>query len=168
LTGVEPKKDVEAGERIRDLDWPSRQLRDWPSGQLRLWRGLGGSLPLVAHVWVLRVTRQDATLQAGETVEIGVEDIALQDEVGELALPFDADETGGCEFLHVVGEGGGADGLRFRDAGTGRGAVATADLGEDFIAARRRERTGDEGELPVGEADLLCGAGAFFGHGFLP
>lgn len=110
----------------------------------------------------------EATLETGETVEIGAEDIALEDEVGELALPFNADEAGGCKFLHVVGEGGGANGLRFRDAGAGRGALTAADLGENFIAAGCRERTGDEGKLPVGEADLLCGAGAFFGHGFLP
>ena len=41
--------------------------------------------------------------EKGEAVEIGAEDIAL-DEVGEFALALDADEAGVCKFFHVVGE----------------------------------------------------------------
>lgn len=82
-----------------------------------------------------------------------MEDIALEGEVGEFAAALNADETGGFEFLHMVGERGGADGLRLGNATTGRGALAASDLGEDFIAARFGERLGDEGELLVGELD---------------
>jgi hypothetical protein len=101
--------------------------------------------------------------EAGEAVEIGAEDVALECEVGEFASPFDADETGGLKFLHVVGEGGGGNGLGFAEAGTGRGALAASDLGKDFITARRSERTGDEGELTIGDSGLLRGEPGFLG-----
>jgi hypothetical protein len=118
----------------------------------------------------------------GEAVEIGAEDVALEGEVGELALPFDADETGVLEFFHVVGKGGGADGLGFAETGTGRGALAAADLGEDVVAARCCEGAGDERELAVGEvgplrgnvgplrgeSGFLCRAATLFCHEFLP
>ena len=117
----------------------------------------------------------EAKLEAGEAVEIGAKDVALEGEVGELSLALDVDETGICELLHMMGEGGGADGLRLSDAGTGRGAVAASDLGEDFITARRSERTGDEGELTIGKAGVLrrgagflCGARGLRCHRFLP
>jgi hypothetical protein len=101
------------------------------------------------------------SLKTGEAVEIGAEDVALEGEVGEFSLTLDMDEAGVCEFLHVVGQGGGADGLRLGDAGTGRGAVAAADLREDFITAWRGEGTGDEGELTIGDCGLLRSGASF-------
>ena len=101
------------------------------------------------------------SLDAGEAVEIGAENVALQGEVGEFTLALDADEAGACEFLHVMGEGGGADGLGFAEACTRRGALAASDLGEDFITARRGESTGDEGELTIGDCGLLRGGAGF-------
>jgi hypothetical protein len=119
--------------------------------------------------------------ETGEAVEVGAEDVALQDEVGEFALALDADEAGVFQLFHVVGEGGGADGLGFVEAGAGRGAVASADLGEDFVAAGCGQGAGDERELAVGNSVLLrggCGpsgrdfgplrhAGALVGHALL-
>jgi hypothetical protein len=90
-----------------------------------------------------------AASEAGEAVEVGAEDVALEDEVGKFAVTLDADEASVFELLHVVGEGGGADGLRLGDAGAGGGALPAADFGEDFVAARCGERAGDEGELAV-------------------
>ena len=98
----------------------------------------------------MRLNCDRAELEAGEAIEIGAEDVALEDEVGELALALNADEAGVFQFLHVMGEGGWADGLGFAEAGAGRGALPTADLSEDFVAARSGERPGDEGELAVG------------------
>ena len=110
-------------------------------------------------------------LEAGEAVEIGAKDVALECEVGEFALPLDPDEAGVCEFLHVMRKCGGADGLRLGDAGTGRGALAASDLGEDFVTTRRGEGTGDEGELTIGDCGLLrdvflCGARGLRCHRF--
>jgi hypothetical protein len=93
-----------------------------------------------------------------------VEDVALQGEVGVFALALDADEARVFEFLHVMGESGGADGLRFCDAAAGCGALAAADFGEDFVAARLGQGLRNEGELAIGEADGF--AGALFCHRF--
>jgi hypothetical protein len=106
--------------------------------------------------------------EVGETVEVGAEDIALQDEVGEFALALDADEAGIFQLFHVVGEGGGADGLGFVEAGAGRGAVAAADLGEDLVAAGCGQGTGDERELAVGNSVLLRGGCGPSGRNFGP
>ena len=105
--------------------------------------------------------------EVGETVEVGAEDVALQNEVGEFALAFDADEAGVFQLFHVVGEGGGADGLGLVEAGAGRGALASADFGEDLVAAGCGERAGDEGELAVGEGRFLCRAETLFCHDVL-
>jgi hypothetical protein len=116
-----------------------------------------------------------AGLKTGEAIEIGAEDVALQGEVGELALALDADEAGVFELLHVMGESGGADGLGFAEAGAWRGALATADLGKNLVAAGCSESLGDKGELAVsnldplrGEAIFLCGADTLFSHDSLP
>jgi hypothetical protein len=93
--------------------------------------------------------------EAGEAVEIGAEHVALEDEIGEFALALDTNEAGVFEFLHVVGEGRGTDGLTFAEAGAGSGALIAADLGEDLITAGRGEGAGDEGELAVGYSGLL-------------
>jgi hypothetical protein len=103
-------------------------------------------------------------LKTGEAVEIGAEDVALEREVGEFALTLDTDEACVFELFHVMGEGGGADGLRFRDTGAGRGALATADLSEDLVAAGCGEGLGDEGELAVGEGGFLCRTKTLFCH----
>jgi hypothetical protein len=106
--------------------------------------------------------------ETGEAVEVGAEDVALQDEVGEFALALDADEAGIFQLFHVVGEGGGADGLGFVEAGAGRGAVASADLGEDFVAAGCGQGAGDERELAVGNSVLLRGVCGSPGRDFGP
>ena len=87
--------------------------------------------------------------------------------MGEFALTLNADQARVFKLFHVVGEGGGTDGLRFGDTSTGRGAFATADLGEDLVAAGCGEGLGDEGELAVGEGGFLCRAETLFCHDVL-
>jgi hypothetical protein len=130
----------------------------------------------------MRDFRWKGRSEVGEAVEVGAEDVALQDKVSEFPLAFDADEAGVFQLFHVMGEGGGADGLGFVEAGAGRGAVASADLGEDFVAAGGGQGAGDERELAVGDSVLLRGgcvplrrdvgplrrAGTLLCHHFLP
>jgi len=104
----------------------------------------------------------------GEAVEVGAEDVALQDEVGESSLAFDADEAGIFQLFHVVGEGGGADGLGFVQAGAGRGAVAAADFRENLVAAGCGQGARDEGELAIGNSVLLRGGCGSSGRDFGP
>jgi hypothetical protein len=92
---------------------------------------------------------QIGNLNFGEVVEVSLEDIALQCEVGELALAGDLDEACRLQFFHMMRDRGGADGLSRADVGAGY-TVASGDLLEYLVAARVGEGTRNQGELPVG------------------
>ena len=89
-----------------------------------------------------------------EVVQVSLQDIALQREVGELALAGDLDETCRLQFFNVVRKRGGANGLLCTHVGA-RGAAAGGDLLEYLVAARVGEGTRNQGELPVGQPNLL-------------
>jgi hypothetical protein len=92
---------------------------------------------------------QIGNLNFGEVVEVSLQDIALQCEVGELALAGDLDEACRLQFFHMMRDRGGADGLSRADVGAGD-TVASGDLLEYLVAARVGEGTRNQGELPVG------------------
>ena len=92
---------------------------------------------------------QIGALNFGEMVQVGLQDIALQCEVGELALAGDLDEACRLQFFHVVRKRGSANGLSRADIGAGC-AVTSGDLLEYLVAARVGEGTRNQGELPVG------------------
>ena len=102
------------------------------------------------------VTRriQIRNLNFGEVVEVSLQDIALQCEVGEFALAGDLDEACRLQFFHVVRDRGGADGLSRADVGAGY-AVAGGDLLEYLVAPRVGEGARNQGELPVGQSNSL-------------
>jgi hypothetical protein len=94
-------------------------------------------------------------LDPGKAAEVGVEDAALEGEVGEFACALDADEAGGLEFADVVRERGGADFVDGVQAGAGHGRGAGANFLEDPHAARLSQSAGDEGKPAIGEAGGL-------------
>lgn len=109
-----------------------------------------------------RDTRKSESLQTlcersdtGKVLEVGVEDIAPQDEIGGAAVALDADEPGILELLHVMGEGGGADVLHLLHACAWGGALVAAEGDEDFVATWLGEGAGDERALLVGELEGL-------------
>lgn len=89
-----------------------------------------------------------AELNFGQVIEVCAEHVALHGEIGELAFANDFDESGGFQFLKVVRERGGADGLAFADVSACR-TTAGADLLQDFDAAWVGERLCDQLELPL-------------------
>ena len=97
---------------------------------------------------------QIGSLNLGEVVEVSLQDIALQCEVGELALAGDFDEACRLQFFHVVRKRGGANGLSSADIGAGCAATG-GDLLEYLVAARVGEGTRNQGELPVGQSNSL-------------
>jgi hypothetical protein len=101
------------------------------------------------------MTKSGERSETGEAIEVGAEDVALEGEVGEFSLALDANQAGGFEFFHVMGERRRADGLGFAERGAGGGALAAADLGKDLVATGSGEGFRDEGELAVGNASLL-------------
>ena len=97
---------------------------------------------------------QTGDLNFCEVVQVSPQDVALQREVGELALAGDLDETCRLQFFHVVRKRGGANGLSRADIGTGC-AVTSGDLLEYLVAARVGEGARNQGELPVGQSNSL-------------
>src|SRR5260370_38619426 len=95
---------------------------------------------------------QIGNLTFGEVVEVSLQDIALQCEVGELALAGDLDEACRLQFFHVMRDRGGADGLSRADVGAGYTA-ASGDLLEYLVAARVREGTPNQDKLPARGSD---------------
>ncbi len=67
---------------------------------------------------------------------VGVQDVTLQLEMGEFTLATNGDQASGFEFLHVVGERGGADRLAPTNLGAGYATFRSADLLQDFVASR--------------------------------
>jgi hypothetical protein len=96
----------------------------------------------------------------GETLQIGREHVALENEVRELPLADDLDEAGGLQLLHVMGDGRGAHLLRLGQAATGGRIGRAADVTEHLVAARFSKGAGDQRELSVCDAG---GGGAAHG-----
>src|SRR3569623_489791 len=90
-------------------------------------------------------------LDIRQTVEIGAQYVAMQDEIGEFAVADDLDETGGLQLLDVVREGGRADVVALVQAGAGQRRVLRADALENGIALGLGQRPGDPFELAFRE-----------------
>src|SRR5260370_11434935 len=97
---------------------------------------------------------QIGNLTFGEVVEVSLQDVALECEVGELALAVDLDAACRLRFFHGMRNRGGADGLSRADVGAGYTA-ASGDLLEYLVAARVGEGTRNQDKLPVGESNSL-------------
>ena len=97
-------------------------------------------------------------VECSENGDEALHDAGAQSEEVEFALAANLDETGGFEFLDVVGERGGRDG----QGGAGFGAAQrTAGLGdalEELEAARVGERFEDGGTAGAGETGGLGAA----------
>jgi len=100
------------------------------------------------------------TLDFGETVQVGAQDIAAQGQIHELAVAGDLEQAGCFQLLDVMRESGGAHIVGFLHAAAGTWLGAGADLLEDLIAAWLGERVRDPGELPIRQASRAGG-----GHG---
>jgi hypothetical protein len=96
-------------------------------------------------------SKEGFRLDLREIVQIGLENFALQGQVGELAFALDRNQAGYFQFLDVMGESGSAHGLAFADIGAGGGAAFCADLFEDFQTARVCQGFGNQMELTFGK-----------------
>src|SRR5215212_6930172 len=72
-----------------------------------------------------------------QAVEIGAQHVALEHEIGELAVADDVDQARRLKLLEMVGEGGGADLLALVQRSAGhRPGLACADRFEHLVAPR--------------------------------
>ncbi len=92
-------------------------------------------------------------LDSGESIQVGAQDVALQNEIGEFAFTNDLDQSGGFQFFHMMRKGGGAYPVRFVKDGAGRRAFAGPDLLEYLVASRLGQGARDARELPVRQSN---------------
>ena len=74
-------------------------------------------------------------LDFSQMIQIGLRNIAVQDQVGEFSVAEDGDEPGCLEFFEMVREGSGAYGLALAHVGARDAAIPRADLTENLVAA---------------------------------
>src|SRR2546425_141427 len=86
-------------------------------------------------------------LNLSQMVQVGSEDIALQDQVSELSLSDDGDEPGRLQFLDVMRKSGGAYRLAPAHIGARHAAVSRANLPENLVAAWISQGLGDQMHL---------------------
>jgi hypothetical protein len=96
-------------------------------------------------------------LDLGHAGQIGFEHIAAQAVGDELAVTAGFDEAGGLKFLHVMGDGGGADFSASTQLLTGERVACLADAAQQVVAARVGERACNQMKAGVGKS----------GHGHL-
>ena len=75
-------------------------------------------------------------LDPTHVIQIGLQDIAAQDQVGELSLAYDTDEPCRRQFLDVMRQSGGAYRLATAHISTRHATIPRADLPENLVAAR--------------------------------
>jgi len=92
-----------------------------------------------------------------EAVEVRAEDVGLGEVIDELAFFFRANQPGGFELFHVVGEGGRRDVDAIAHGATRGTGALRADFLEDLVPARISEGAGDECKLVFGKLDGLNG-----------
>ena len=90
-----------------------------------------------------------------EALEICLKNIALREIADELPFSHFLYQARGLEFLHVVGEGGGADLEAFQHSTTSERLFVVSQTPEDFVAARIGERFGDQLDLIARKALLF-------------
>src|SRR6266481_7478718 len=86
-----------------------------------------------------------------ELFQVGTEGIALQNEIGELALPNNLDQPGGLQFFKVVRECGSAYAVELMKFRARHVRLTRANLFQHLIASRLGQRTRDTRKLPIGK-----------------
>ena len=82
-------------------------------------------------------------------IEISPQDIAVQNQVGELSLASDGDEAGGLKFLKMMRDSGGADWLASAQITATQGAAPIANLPQNLVPARVSQGLRDPMHLAV-------------------
>ena len=95
------------------------------------------------------------TLDFGETVQVGAQDVAAQAYIHELARARDFHQAGRFQLLDVMRDRRGAHVVGSLQFGARKRAIAGADLLENLVAARFGQRAGDPRKLPIRQAGTL-------------
>lgn len=98
-----------------------------------------------------------AGLNFRESVQVGAQYVALEDEVHELAFANDMDQAGRLQLFDVMREGRGAYVVGLVQDAAGTRVVGGPDLLEDLIASRFGQGAGDPRNLPVRQSSIFGG-----------
>ena len=93
--------------------------------------------------------RGSATLNFRESAQVGAQNVALKDEIHELALANDLDQAGRLQLFDVMREGRGTHVMGLRQDVAGHWIVTGPDLLENLIASRLGQGAGDPRKLPI-------------------
>ena len=88
-------------------------------------------------------------------LQVGLENIALQRQVGKLAFADDCNETRGFQLLNMMGQGGRRHGLALAHIRAGNALVFRADLLQNLMAAWIGERLRDPAYLTLREQSVF-------------
>lgn len=86
-------------------------------------------------------------LNFSQMVQIGLKDVALQFQIGELAVPAYRDESRRLQLFHVMRERGRAHRLTAAHIRAGHCALSCANLPQDLVAARISQRLRNQMDL---------------------
>src|SRR5438309_4892454 len=92
------------------------------------------------------------SLDFGEALQVGAQDVAAQADVHELARADDLHQAGRFQLLDVMRDRRGAHIVGSVQLAAGERAVAGADLLEDLIAPWFGQRASDPRKLPIRQA----------------
>jgi hypothetical protein len=82
-------------------------------------------------------------------VQVGLQNVTLQQKVCEFALSNDVDKPRCLQLFHVMGKSGCGYGLAFAYVGAGNTPSHCANLFQDLMAARIGQSLRDQPYLPL-------------------
>jgi hypothetical protein len=86
-------------------------------------------------------------LNFSQVVQVSFQNVALQFQVGKLALSGNCNQSRRFEFFDVMGERGRADRMTFAHICAGNRSLLCANLFKNFVAARVGEGFSDQLQL---------------------
>lgn len=95
-----------------------------------------------------------ARLDSCQLFQVGLQDVPLQHEVGELAVSLDSYKPRVFKFLHMVGKCCRADVMAFVQLRASHGVVRSERF-QDFITARLGQSARDQRKLPFRQSAIL-------------
>src|SRR5258707_15453086 len=90
-----------------------------------------------------------------ELFQVGTEDVALHNEIGESALALDLYQASSLQLLYVMGKCRGADAVVFLQIRAGREIATCADFLHHLIASRLSQSARDPRKLQIGKAGAV-------------
>src|ERR1700686_407075 len=100
---------------------------------------------------------QRCRLNFCKPLQVSPQNLALQDEVGELAFTNNLDQTGHLQLFHVMRKCRGAHTVDLVQFGAGRRVTTCTDLFENLISSWFGQSPGYTRKLPVRKAANLGG-----------